>query len=547
MKYVNPYMRKTAGVKDYWNSLTPEEQETIKRTGIGAGAGGLGGLLLGAMTGRKKKGLDALAHYAGWGLGGAGVGGLAGYGYDKYRKYKDNQAAEIAKLEAEKKKLQDELDNSKKKPEVTGPKNARERFQQKQKDIRARIKEIDAQINKLNEQHAQYNSNSSYDAEGNFLGDYTSGEAHFRKNKGVRRKTNKYGDVSYEALIAGDTVDKDGNSKLYADLTRDPEAAALDEVRKQQAAYDKEHKDRFYGGGASDIYATESDLIEGMNNRMGLKGRELSKTFDPNTNLMTIKYVDANGKEREITTKAAFRNVDRATLEARIARIRELQRLNNNALSFFSTDEEDRSVYNQAKSEIEDLAAKLYNADFLNNLRRVGLTRQQVEAMQKAYSDVTTNRDTMLKLKGLYDDRLKRADAQLKAFDNSALARVGLTVDKNNAAVKDLARRYREAKLDAEKQLRTYGDVYATKTQQDRSANATKEQRRIQNEIKRLADEREQLQGQLPGKWRNLFSKIPYFDEIAETDETPNDSNGLLDEANDYASDLLVPLFKGKR
>lgn len=539
MKYVNPYLRKEAGVKDWWDNLSPEEKETLKRTGIGAGAGGVGGLALAALTGRKKKGLDALAHYAGFGLGGAGIGGLAGYGYDRYKKGKDRAAAEVAQLEEERRRLKEELDNARKKPEKKGPTNARERRHASQQAIRDRIAAIDAEIKKLSEQQANVNASGAYDSEGNFRGDYSEGEAHFRKNKGVRRKTNKYGDETYEALIAGDTIDDKGNSKFYADLTRDPEAAALEEVRKQQADYDKEYKDRYYAG-ASDKHYDEAEYGS-IQDRMGLTGHVISRTDRPQEGLSDIRWVDSEGGEHTSTVKTRFSNVDRKTLQARIARLKELARLNSNALELNSADADRRSYATQAATALNDLATKLHNAEFLNEIRRLGLSRAEVDAMQRSYSDITASRNIMEKLRNVYARRLSEADAQLKAFDNSALAGVGRTVDKNDSRVKALYDKYTAAKNESAKKVRGYGDLYAGQTQADRASKAAAEQRKAQQAIRALYAEKEQLQGQLDNKLQRAWYNLPF---TAATQEFLDAGAEMRRDAIDTLSDGAASLYR---
>lgn len=552
MKYVNPYMRKEAGVKDWWDNLSQEEKETLKRTGIGAGAGGVGGLALAALTGRKKKGLDALAHYAGFGLGGAGIGGLAGYGYDRYKKGKDRAAAEVAQLEEERRKLQEELDNARKKPEKKGPTNARERRHANQQAIRDRIAAIDAEIKKLSEQHAAGNAGGAYDAEGNFRGDYSEGEAHFRKNKGVRRKTNKYGDESYEALIAGDTIDDKGNSKFYADLTRDPETAALDEVRKQQADYDKEYKDRYYKHGVSKLRlsAQHQQQLAELQKHLGMHGTidRDNIVFDPNDRTARVNALLRDKEDGPVTQvlpyvfhDVDFDNPTASSIKADIAYYKKMEDLARNMKTMHEAAASGKAGIKEDLESMHNAYRALQNATTNNSLTQYFFDRAAIEALHKAPIGSAAALNALNKQIAAHGKAQADAERRLENFKNSALAGVGRTVDKNDSRFKALYDKYTAAKTDIEKKLRGYGDLYAGQSQAERARKATADQRKAQQAIRALYAEKEQLQGQLDNKLQRVWYNLP---GTAAAQEFLDAGSELYDDTIDTLSDGVVSLYR---
>lgn len=256
MKYVNPYMRKEAGVKDWWDNLSPEEKETLKRTGIGAGAGGVGGLALAALTGRKKKGLDALAHYAGFGLGGAGIGGLAGYGYDRYSKGKDQAAAELRRLEEERKQLERELaaekEASKKKEEKGKPGSMRQSYIDAQNERKQRIKELTAA---LKQNQARRNDLALAHRDEGKVSEQGANQARevFMSAGGVKRVNGKL-----VPMIKGDRVEANGKSAYYNALVRN-EQDATDQYNKERNKRRNKFTSDMYVPGYSDVTAIDDN------------------------------------------------------------------------------------------------------------------------------------------------------------------------------------------------------------------------------------------------------------------------------------------------
>jgi hypothetical protein len=252
-------MRKTAGVSDvkaWYNNLSQEDKDTLTRTGIGAGVGGLGGLALGAITGRKKKGLDALAHYAGFGLGGAGVGSLAGYGYDRYRKGKDKEAAELRKLEEERKQLERELaaekEASKKKEAKGKPGAMRQSYIDAQNERKQRIKELTAA---LKQNQARRNELALAHRDEGKVSEQGANQAReaFMSAGGVKRVNGKL-----VPMIKGDRVEANGKSAYYNALVANEQTAA-DRYNKERS----KRRDRFTSGkyvsGYSDVVAIDEN------------------------------------------------------------------------------------------------------------------------------------------------------------------------------------------------------------------------------------------------------------------------------------------------